>query len=78
MPLVCLRYELNTTGKGRKFGLFPLFGGYFSRIIPLGGICQQRRNTTPLEESIGLWNLSFQNLSVLRLVGNGRSEQGAE
>ncbi|MDY4508137.1 MAG: hypothetical protein SPD95_05380, partial [Candidatus Faecousia sp.] len=46
MPLVCLRYELNTTGKGRKCGLFPLFGGYFSRIIPLGGICQQHRFAT--------------------------------
>ena len=49
MPLVCLRYELNTTGKGRKCGLFPLFGGYFSRVIlPFGGICQQHRNTPPL------------------------------
>ena len=26
VPLVCLRYELNTTGKGRKCGLFSLFG----------------------------------------------------
>ena len=48
MPLVCLRYELNTTGKGRKCGLFSLFGCDFSRVIPLGGICQQHRNATPL------------------------------
>ena len=47
MPLVCLRYELNTTGKGRKCALFPLFGCDFSRVIPLGGICQQHRFTTP-------------------------------
>ena len=47
MPLVCLRYELNTTGKGRKCGLFLLLGWYFSKVIPLGGICQQRRNATP-------------------------------
>ena len=36
MPLVCLRYELNTTGKGRKCGLFSLFGCDCSRVIPLG------------------------------------------
>ena len=48
VPLVCLRYEPDTTGKGRKCGLFSLFGCDFSRVIPLGGICQQRRNATPL------------------------------
>ena len=37
MPLVCLRYELNTTGKGRKCGLFLLLGWYLSKVIPLGG-----------------------------------------
>ena len=46
VPLVCLRYEPDTTGKGRKCGLFSLFGCDFSRVIPLGGICQQHRNTT--------------------------------
>ena len=38
MPLVCLRYELNTTGKGRKCGLFLLLGWYLSKVIPLGGV----------------------------------------
>ena len=37
MPLVCLRYEPDTTGKGRKCGLFLLLGWYFSKVIPLWG-----------------------------------------
>lgn len=48
-----MRYELNTTGKGRKCGLFPLFGCYFSKVIPLfQGICQQHRFATPLQWSM--------------------------
>lgn len=48
MSLVCMRYELNTTGKGRECGLFPLYGCYFSKVIPLfRGICQRHRNATP-------------------------------
>ena len=50
VPLVCLRYEPDTTGKGRKCGLFSLFGCDFSRVIPLGGICQQHRNATPFRD----------------------------
>ena len=55
VPLVCLRYEPDTTGKGRKCGLFSLFGCDFSRVIPLGGICQQHRSSTACR---GLWAIS--------------------
>ena len=49
MSLVCMRYELNTTGKGCECALFPLYGCYFSKVIPLfRGICQRHRKRDAL------------------------------
>ena len=51
MPLVCLRYELNTTGKGRKCGLFLLLGWYLSTAPKRGTLASCPFQILPLSLS---------------------------
>ena len=72
MPLVCLRYELNTTGKGRKCGLYPLFGGYFSRIIPLGVFVNsaETRHPSIITVAIPYMNSNYFPISTCKIQKN--------
>ena len=65
MPLVCLRYELNTTGKGRKCGLFLLLGWYLSKVILLGGYLSTAPKRDTLLSSPSLFNMNFNNFLLL-------------
>ena len=65
MPLVCLRYELNTTGKGRKCGLFLLLGWYLSKVIPLWGYLSTAPKRDTLLSSPSLFNMNFNNFLLL-------------